>query len=116
MQRAIKATRRDLLKAMAAWTAAATLAGCSNNSWLRQLAQSGFSGSASTESERSAWARYPEKTDLLMLADRPPLLDTPLHQFLSDLTPNDEYFVRWHYAGLPTSIDLRTFRLRWREL
>jgi hypothetical protein len=27
---------------MAAWTAAATLAGCSNNSWLRQLAQSGF--------------------------------------------------------------------------
>jgi hypothetical protein len=31
---------------MAAWTAAAALAGCSNNSWLRQLAQSGFSGSA----------------------------------------------------------------------
>ena len=44
------------------------------------------------------WARYPEKTDLLMLADRPPLLDTPLHHFLSDLTPNDAYFVRWHYA------------------
>jgi hypothetical protein len=28
MQIDIKATRRDLLKAMAAWTAAATLAGC----------------------------------------------------------------------------------------
>jgi len=55
--------------------------------------------------------RYPEKTDLLMLADRPPLLETPLHHFLNDLTPNDAYFVRWHYAGLPTSIDLRTFRL-----
>jgi DMSO/TMAO reductase YedYZ molybdopterin-dependent catalytic subunit len=52
-----------------------------------------------------------QKTDLLMLADRPPLLETPLHHFLSELTPNDAYFVRWHYAGLPTSIDLRTFRL-----
>src|ERR1700751_3551544 len=28
-----------------------------------------------------------------------------------ELTPNDAYFVRWHYAGLPTSIGLRTFRL-----
>jgi hypothetical protein len=43
-RRDIKAARRDLLKAMAAWTAAATLAGCLNNLWLRQLAQSGFSG------------------------------------------------------------------------
>jgi DMSO/TMAO reductase YedYZ molybdopterin-dependent catalytic subunit len=112
MQRDIKATRRDLLKAMAAWTAAATRAGCSNNSWLRQLAQSGFSGSAAQSwSDLRPWARYPEKTDLLMLADRPPLLETPLHHFLSDLTPNDAYFVRWHYAGLPTSIDLRTFLL-----
>jgi sulfite dehydrogenase (cytochrome) subunit A len=38
-------------------------------------------------------------------------LETPVHHFLSDRTPNDAYFVRWHYAGLPTSIDLRTFRL-----
>ena len=58
MQRDIKAARRDLLKAMAAWTRRSTLAGC-----------------------------------------------------FSDLTPNDAYFVRWHYAGLSTSIDLRTFRL-----
>jgi sulfite dehydrogenase len=56
------------------------------------------------------WARYPEKTDLVMLADRPPLLETPLHYFLQDLTPNDAYFVRWHYAGIPTHVDLRTFR------
>jgi hypothetical protein len=36
---------------------------------------------------------------------------TKLANQLPDLTPNDAYFVRWHYAGLPTSIDLRTFRL-----
>jgi DMSO/TMAO reductase YedYZ molybdopterin-dependent catalytic subunit len=46
-----------------------------------------------------------------MLADRPPLLETPMHYFLKDITPNDTYFVRWHYAGLPTHVDLRTFRL-----
>jgi hypothetical protein len=62
MQRNIKATRRDLLKAMAAWTAAATLAGCSNNSWLRQLAQAGFSGNAAqSRSDLRPWVRYPEK-------------------------------------------------------
>jgi hypothetical protein len=113
MQRDLKAARRNLLKAMAVWTAPATLAGCLNNLWLRQLAQSGFSGrTAQSRSDLRPWARYPEKTDLLLLADRPPLLDTPLHQFLSDFTPNDAYFVRWHYAGLPTSIDLRTFCVR----
>lgn len=112
MQRDINTARRDLLKAMAAWTATAALAGCSNNSWLRELAQSGLTGSAAQHnSDARPWARYPEKADLLMLADRPPLLETPLHYFLSDLTPNDAYFVRWHYAGLPTSVDLRTFRL-----
>lgn len=109
MQKDIKAARRNLLKAMAAWTATGTLAGCSNNSWLRQLAQLG--SSAESRSDLPPWARYPEKTALLMLADRPPLLETPLHYFLTDRTPSDAYFVRWHYAGLPTSIDLRTFRL-----
>ena len=33
------------------------------------------------------------------------------HRFLNDLTPNDAYFVRRYYAGLPARIDLRTFRL-----
>ena len=96
-----KAARRDLLKAMAAWNAAATLAGCLSNLWLRRFAQSGFPGSAAqSRSDLRPWARYPDKTDLLMLTDRPPLVETPLHHFLSDLTPNDAYFVRWPYAGV----------------
>src|SRR6201991_499082 len=93
MQRDIKAARRDLLKAMAARNAAATLVGCLNNLWLRRLTQSG-------RSDLRPRARYPDKTVLLMLTDRPPLLETPLHHFLSDLTPNDAYFVRWPYAGV----------------
>lgn len=68
----------------------------------------------------SAWAemasgpelvRYPQKTDLILLTDRPPQLETPLHYFLTDLTPNDAFFVRWHLPGIPTSVDTKTFRL-----
>jgi DMSO/TMAO reductase YedYZ molybdopterin-dependent catalytic subunit len=56
-------------------------------------------------------ARFPEKEDLILLTDRPPQLETPLHYFRQDLTPNSAFFVRWHLSGLPTTVDLRTFRL-----
>ncbi len=68
----------------------------------------------------SAWAetisgpelvRYPQKTDLILLTDRPPQLETPLRYFQTDLTPNDAFFVRWHLSGIPTSVDAKTFRL-----
>ena len=55
--------------------------------------------------------RFPEKTDLILLTERPPNLETPLRHFRHDLTPNDAFFVRWHLSGIPTSVDLRTFRL-----
>jgi DMSO/TMAO reductase YedYZ molybdopterin-dependent catalytic subunit len=48
---------------------------------------------------------------LLVVTDRPPNLETPRHYFRQDLTPNDAFFVRWHLAGVPTRIDLATFRL-----
>jgi sulfite dehydrogenase (cytochrome) subunit A len=56
-------------------------------------------------------ARFPEKTDLIMLTDRPPNLETPIKYFRYDYTPNEAFFVRWHESGIPTSIDTRTFRL-----
>jgi sulfite dehydrogenase (cytochrome) subunit A len=55
--------------------------------------------------------RYPQKTGLILLTDRPPQLETPLRYFTTDLTPNDAFFVRWHLSGIPTSVDTRTFRL-----
>src|SRR5271165_980546 len=56
-------------------------------------------------------ARYPQKTELILLTDRPPQLETPLHYFQTELTPNEAFFVRWHLSGIPTSVDTRTFRL-----
>ncbi|HLX60437.1 MAG TPA: molybdopterin-dependent oxidoreductase [Planctomycetota bacterium] len=56
-------------------------------------------------------ARFPEKTDLYLLTDRPPQLETPLKYFREDLTPNEAFFVRWHLAGLRTNINAKAFRL-----
>jgi DMSO/TMAO reductase YedYZ molybdopterin-dependent catalytic subunit len=55
--------------------------------------------------------RFPEKTDLILLTDRPPQLETPLSYFHQDLTPNDAFFVRWHLANIPTKVSPDTFEL-----
>jgi DMSO/TMAO reductase YedYZ molybdopterin-dependent catalytic subunit len=56
-------------------------------------------------------ARFPEKTDLILLTDRPPNLETPLRYFREDFTPNEAFFVRWHLGIVPTSVDAAAFRL-----
>lgn len=49
---------------------------------------------------------YPEKRPLIVLTSRPPQLETPFEVFDDGLiTPNDAFFVRYHNAGIPTSID-----------
>jgi len=64
-----------------------------------------------TRWRRWGWRGSPKKENLILLTDRPPQLETPLHYFRQDLTPNSAFFVRWHLSGLPTSVDLRTVRL-----
>ncbi len=61
--------------------------------------------------EGQSLARFPEKSELIMLTDRPPQLETPLFNFRQDLTPNEAFFVRWHLEGIPTRVDLDSFRL-----
>jgi sulfite dehydrogenase len=56
--------------------------------------------------------RYPQKVPLRALNDRAPMLETPWHHFRQDLTPNEAFYVRWHLEGIPTHVDLRTWRLR----
>ena len=55
--------------------------------------------------------RFPEKTDLILLTDRPPNLETPLRHFRKDFTPNDAFYVRWHLGIVPTTVDTRSFQL-----
>lgn len=57
-------------------------------------------------------AVFPEKRPLILLTDRPPQLETPFKVFNEGIfTPNDAFFVRYHWSGIPTSIDPETYRL-----
>ena len=42
----------------------------------------------------------------------PPLLETPLEVFdRSVFTPNNLFYVRWHWAVIPSEINIQSFRL-----
>jgi DMSO/TMAO reductase YedYZ molybdopterin-dependent catalytic subunit len=64
---------------------------------------------ASADAATGGW---PEKNPALLLhTERPPNLEMPFEYLRHDLTPNDLMFVRWHLAGIPRTVDLRTFQL-----
>lgn len=55
---------------------------------------------------------FPQKRPLMVMTTRPPQLETPFHIFNEHIfTPNDAFFVRWHLANIPASVDVNTFRL-----
>ena len=57
-------------------------------------------------------AKFPQKRPLILLTTRPPQLETPFSAFNEGIfTPNDAFFVRYHHAQIPTSIDHVTFSL-----
>ena len=88
-------TRRDFLKTAGAMTAMAAFGNVPDELF----------------AEEGRLVRFPEKTDLILLTSRPPQLETPLHYFRELITPNNALFVRWHIANIPTSVDLREWRL-----
>jgi sulfite dehydrogenase (cytochrome) subunit A len=56
--------------------------------------------------------KFPQKRELILLTMRPPQLETPFSVFNEGiLTPNDAFFVRYHNAQVPTSIDPDEFRV-----
>jgi len=54
---------------------------------------------------------FPEKRPLITYSDRPPLLETPRDAFTKAITPNDEFFVRWHMPRIPTHTYINTYRI-----
>ncbi len=89
-------SRRDFIKTLSTATAAAALGGMP----------------ASLTAGEMRLVAFPEKTELLLLSSRPPQLETPVHYFKEAITPNEALFVRWHLANIPTSLDLRSWRLK----
>jgi DMSO/TMAO reductase YedYZ molybdopterin-dependent catalytic subunit len=56
---------------------------------------------------------FPQKRPLIVLTSRPPQLETPFSVFNEGvITPNDAFFVRYHWSGIPTSVDPSAYRLK----
>jgi sulfite dehydrogenase (cytochrome) subunit A len=54
--------------------------------------------------------KYPQKRPMIGVTSRPPQLETPFSAFNGKvITPNDAFFVRYHLADIPLSIDPDTF-------
>ncbi len=62
--------------------------------------------------ERPLTGDFPGKTGMILQRNRPPLLETPMEVFDRGLyTPNDRFFVRWHWADIPTNVDVQRFHI-----
>jgi DMSO/TMAO reductase YedYZ molybdopterin-dependent catalytic subunit len=62
--------------------------------------------------QRSITTDFPQKGRMILQRSRPPLLETSFDVFDRGVfTPNDQFFVRWHWALIPTEVDVATFKL-----
>jgi DMSO/TMAO reductase YedYZ molybdopterin-dependent catalytic subunit len=62
---------------------------------------------------REEVTNFPQKGAMILQRTRPPLLETPFDVFDQGVfTPNDRFYVRWHLANVPTSIDPAEFRIK----
>ncbi len=55
-------------------------------------------------------ATLPGKKPLIRLADRGPNYEAPLEYFRTPITPNDEFFVRYHLSYIP-EVDAKSYKI-----
>jgi DMSO/TMAO reductase YedYZ molybdopterin-dependent catalytic subunit len=62
--------------------------------------------------KRELSTAFPQKAQMIAQRTRPPLLETPWDIYdRSVFTPNDRFFVRWHWAVIPERVDVTAFKL-----
>jgi sulfite dehydrogenase (cytochrome) subunit A len=71
--------------------------------WLSPLLPAGTRAEAALET-------IADKKPLIGLTERPPNYEAPLSYLRTPITPNDEFFVRYHLAGIP-QVDASTWTL-----
>jgi DMSO/TMAO reductase YedYZ molybdopterin-dependent catalytic subunit len=97
-------TRRQLLAA----TSAAGVA-FSKPAWAQSMIDLPLPGGPGA---RQITTAFPQKGPMILQRTRPPLLETPFEVFDKGVfTPNDQFYVRWHWALIPTDIDIGKFSL-----
>ena len=58
----------------------------------------------------AAMEALPGKQPLIRLSYRPPNYESPLEYFHSPITPNDQFFVRYHLSDIP-EVDAKTYKI-----
>jgi DMSO/TMAO reductase YedYZ molybdopterin-dependent catalytic subunit len=53
----------------------------------------------------------PGKQPLIQLADRPPNYEAPLEYLRTAITPNDQFYVRYHLSDIP-EIDVKNYKIK----
>jgi DMSO/TMAO reductase YedYZ molybdopterin-dependent catalytic subunit len=97
-------TRRRLLAVVGAAGAA-----LSKPAWAQGMVDLPLPGGPGT---REITTAFPQKGPMILQRTRPPLLETPFEVFDKGVfTPNDQFYVRWHWALIPTEIDIDKFSL-----
>ena len=103
--------RRSFLRMGGAVAVGALVSACKQSPTSSTSVETTQPAATTPTAPSSDLVRFPEKTELILLTERPPQLETPIEYFNEDLTANDAFFVRWHLAGIPVSVDTKAFRL-----
>ena len=97
--------RRNVLRGAVAFGAAAL----STRAWAQGPVDLRLNGAPE---QRALTTAFPQKGSMVLQRTRPPLLETPFEVFDKGVfTPNDQFFVRWHWAVIPEQVDLAKFRM-----
>src|SRR5262244_3704268 len=104
-------TRRHLLGTAGA-SAALAMSGLSPNFFEAEAAGANLApGLPEGLSTVATMEALPGKKPLIKLAYRPPNYESPLETFRNPITPNDEFYVRYHLADIP-EVDARTYKIK----
>jgi DMSO/TMAO reductase YedYZ molybdopterin-dependent catalytic subunit len=98
-------TRRGLLSA----AGVGGLALLSKPAWSQAIVDLPLPGGPGA---RPITTAFPQKGPMILQRTRPPLLETPFDVFDKGVfTPNDQFYVRWHWSAIPNAVDADTFIL-----
>jgi len=77
--------------------------------WAASVVDLGLPGGPS---QRALTGAFPQKGPMILQRSRSPLLETPFETFDRGVfTPNDRFFVRWHWADIPEAVDVTSFKV-----
>jgi DMSO/TMAO reductase YedYZ molybdopterin-dependent catalytic subunit len=103
-------TRRHLLQSAGTGAAFAATGGLSELARAASAAGELSPGVPSGVASYITMGTLPGKKPLIMLAGKPPNYEAPLEYLRTPITPNDQFFVRYHLANIP-EVDVKTYKI-----